>query len=545
MEKLSEHSRTVAKGSFWSLLGSIFIKLSSFIYVIILARVASQDDVGVFYLALSIMSILNVFSDLGISGAFLRYVPFFEGKNQRGKIKDLMRLSYTYLTILSVLIIAVIIWQADTVGAIYKNDRLPDAIRILSLYIILGNIFRLNYLYMQGTGDIKNSQLYQNLQNLLKLVFTVVLFYIFGSSPSIIAFGFILSFLAALVLSSPAVYHDVKSIKESEALSHKELFGEVIPLGVLVAVLQYFSLIISSSDRLILGYLIEPGKASAVIAVYSFAATLAAVLIVFPAAIGNIFLPVVSRLAGKEDMPSMRQVMATSQRWSLFITLPIAVVMMAFSGDMMRVFYGAQYESGGLAMSIFTLGMLFSCVSYTVSLALAAMRLVKIELIIAVIGGIVNIALNFFLIPIVGMEGAALASLVSFFITAILLLHFGEKLLGFKQPDDVHKLMLAALISFLIVFLMKPYSSQALQLLPIQAGDPSAYLPKIAYLATLGIMIAFAGAIFILLSLLLKCFKHEDIELMEGAMRRARIPQEMVSISVRLASYGVAQAKHP
>ena len=74
-------------------------------------------------------------------------------------------------------------------------------------------------------------------------------------------------------------------------LSHKELFQEVIPLGIMVAILQYFSTIIASSDRLILGYMLDPSKAPAAIAVYTFATTLAMVLMTFPGAIGSIFLP--------------------------------------------------------------------------------------------------------------------------------------------------------------------------------------------------------------------------------------------------------------
>jgi O-antigen/teichoic acid export membrane protein len=544
---LSEHSALVAKGSFWSLAGSVFFKLSSFIYAIILARVAAQDDVGVFYLGLSIIYIVGVFSDLGISGAFIRYVPYFEGKGQHGKIKDLMRLSYAGLAVLSILIMAVLVWQADAVGAFYGNGSLSGVIRILSLYILVGNLFRLNYLYLQGTADIKNSQFYQNIQNFTKLVLTIALFYLFGASSAVIAAGFVLSFLPALLLSSPMVLRAVSSIKESgrpeERLGSKELFSEVIPLGVMIAILQYFSLVIASSDRLIMGFVLGrisgPQQAIAAVAVYSFATTMASVLIVFPAAIGNIFLPVVSRLAGREDMAAMREVMATSQRWSLFVTLPIAVVMMAFSGDMMHAFYGAQYESGGLAMAIFTFGLLFSCISYTVSLALAAMRLVKIELIITAAGGIVNAALNFALIPVFGMEGAATASLASFLLTALLLQHYGEKLLGFRQPGGVYKLLLAALATFAIMLALKPYASLALQLLPSQPGDPSAYLPKLAYLLALGVMICLAAALFVASSLLLRCFKHEDVALMARVLKKAMVPQPLVSAALRIASYGV------
>ncbi len=541
MADLSEHSKTVAKGSFWSLAGSILLKLSSFVYLIFLARFASQSDIGVFYLALSVISIIIVFSDLGVSGSFLRYVPFFEGKGHRGKIRDLIGLSYTYLTVFSTLMMLILISQADAIGALYKSPGLPFAIKVLSVYVLIGNIFRINYLYLQGTTDIKNSQLYQNIQNLLKLVITVGMFYLFGSTIQAMALAFVFSLIIALILSSPTIMRSISTLEGEERLSPGEIVNEIIPLGMMIAVLQYFSLMISSADRLVLGYIAPPADAAVLVAVYSLATTLAVVLMTFPGAIGNIFLPVVSKLAGKGDMAAMRAVMATSQRWSLLITLPIAVVMVVFGADMMHVFYGASYASGGVVVAIFTLGLVFSAFTYMQSLALTAMRLVKIELIISGIACIVNIALLFLLIPYLGMEGAALAGFACFFTSAILFQYYGHKILGFEQPREAYKLLLSAFAAFLIVLPLKPYASGAISSLLETLGGQSALLPKVAYLLYLGIMIVFAGGLFVLFSILFKCLKGEDVELMEQSLRRVLVPQQLISLAARIASYGISR----
>lgn len=535
--ELSEHSKSVAKGSFWSLAGSVFLKLTSFLYVIILARVASQDDVGIFYLALAVVSIINTFSDLGISGAFIRYVPYFEGKGEHGKIKDLLRLSYTYLTILSLIITIALFLGAGFIGDFYKQPQLVVAIQIMSLYTILGNLFRLNYVYLQGITDIKGSQLYQNLQNLLKLILTVGLFYIFGATVTTISWGFILSFLITLIASSPPIYRAMTTITAEAKLSRKELLEEIIPLGLLVAVLSSFSNILFSADRLILGYFVDASH----VAIYTFATTLAGVLMTFPGAVGGIFLPVVSKLSGKSDFKGMREVIVTSQRWSLFITLPIAVVMMAFAADMLRVFYGTAYESGALVMSIATLGLIFSTFSYALSLALTANRMVKIELIISGVGGLFNVILCALLIPAFGMEGAAVAGLAALIFTAVLLQYYGERMLEFKQPIGVYKLLLAAVISFALIMFIKPYATSALAVIPAHgfgtAIDP--YLPKLEYLVYLGVLISLSGALFIIISLLLKCFHHEDVTLMRKALRRALVPHELVELASKVATYGV------
>ncbi|MFH0884919.1 MAG: flippase [Candidatus Micrarchaeota archaeon] len=538
MAEISQHSKEVARGSFWSLVGSAFFKLVSFVYVVLIARAASQEDIGTFYLALSAMSLIWIFSDIGISGAFTRYVPYFEGKGERGKIRDLLSLSYRYLTLLSVIIMAVLFWQADNIGGIYGNARLPEAIRILSVYILLGNLFRLNYLYLQGIADIRGSQLYQNLQNLIKLVVTVLLFYAFGPSVMTISAGFVISVLLAFFASCLPVFRSVASMHGKAGLGKQELFSEIVPLGLTVAVVQYFSTIIASSDRLILGFMVEPSSSAAMVAVYSMATTLAAVLMVFPGSVGSIFLPLVSRLSGKNDLEGMREVMATAQRWSLFITLPVAAVMMAFSGDMLSVFYGSQYSGGAASMALFTLGLVIASFSFMASLALTAMRLVKIELFVAVACGIVNVALNLLLIPMYGMEGAAAASVASFILSTLLLTHYARKLIGFSNPPEAYKLLFSMAIVLLAVFFVKPLVSDAASAIIAQAGAGE-YIPKAIYLAYLGLLIGLSGALFVAVSLALKCFREEDIGLMRKVLDRAGVPEPLCALAEKVASYGV------
>ena len=537
---VSQHSREVARGSLWSLAGSAFFKLTSFAYVVMLAHAASQDDIGVFYLALSALSLVWVLSDLGISGAFLRYVPFYEGRNEHGKIKELFTISYRYTTAFSFVLVAMLFYHAGGIGEFYSSPLLPDAIRMLSAYVLLGNLFRINYIYTQGRADIKASQAYQNLQNLLKLVLTAALFWLYGPSVATIAAGFVLSFALALLASSIPVFRSVSSIAGGGSISRTELVSEIVPLGILIAVVQSFYTIVSSSDRLMLGFMAGPAAASGLVAVYTMATTLALVLMVFPASVGNIFLPVVSRLAGKNDMDAMRAAMATAQRWSLFITLPVAAVMVVFSGDMLAVFYGSSYAPGALAMSLFTLGMVASAFSYPIALTLTALRLVRIELHVAAAVAGANVLLNLLLIPAFSMEGAAFASAAGFVLGAALFTHFAGKHIGFRHPPEAFRLLAAACGVLLIMGLAAPLLSGAASGITGAAGAGE-YMPKALYLALLGALICASAALFAAFAILLKCLHAEDAELLRRALARGGVPAGLAIMAENLALRGVAR----
>jgi len=541
MEELSDHSKEVARGSFWSLAGNIFFKLLSFFYVIIIARAASQEDVGLFYLALGAVSVVSVFSDLGISSALVRYVPYFHGKKEEDKIRSLIDSSHLVLSAMGIIIMGALWLGADYLGSIYQSPRLPDAVRMMSAYILLINIFRLHYLFLQGMLDIKGSQIMQNIQNTLKVVLTALFFYLYGATVLMMSLAFLLSHLIALVFSSLEVRKLRSALPPAGPGSKTALIREVAPVGLMLAAIQYLSVLIASSDRLLLGYLSEPSRSASLVAVYAMGTTLAGVLSVFPASIGNIFLPIVSRLAGKNDLSELGAVMETAQRWTLFITLPIAIVLIVFSGEMLSAFYGPGYESGALATSIFTAGLVLSSLYYIISLALAAMRMVRIELEIAFWACAVNVALNILLIPLYGLEGSAMAAVAGFALALALSRYYGKKQFGFSFPPEVYKLLLAALASLAILFLIKPLLLPIEAQIAIMAGGGMA--SKIAYLLFLSIVVSLSMALFIISALLAKCFRNEDLALMRSAMARAYIPRSLITFAQKIASYGVSQRR--
>ncbi|MBD3210164.1 oligosaccharide flippase family protein, partial [Candidatus Micrarchaeota archaeon] len=360
-----------------------------------------------------------------------------------------------------------------------------------------------------------------------------------------ISAGFVLSILLALLISLPFANSRLKEVAAEEVeFSRAGLLREIIPFGLMVTILRMFTNVIWSVDKIILGFLLPPESAMETVAIYSMAVMVALVLIVFPQAISNIFLPVMSGLAGKKDLKEMRKVTETAQRWSVFISIPIALLMIAFSRDILIVLYGISYASGAFAFSIFTVGVLLRAVVTIPSNVLAALRKIELEIKVAAFVSVLNIALNFLLISHWGMEGAALASTFSLFVMLALVLHYVKGLIGYTLPPEVYKMFGAGIAAFLVILLFRPALSSAFELIPeLGGGETGVYAGKVLYLAYLGILMAISTAIFSLFSLLMKCFRREDIILMKKVMKRAGFPESLVRFAESLASRGVPAHK--
>ena len=541
LDEAARHSHEVAWGSFWGLVGTLALKLVSFAYAIYVARAFSQENVGLFYLAVSVIGLVGFWRNLGLPSALQRYIPFYEAKKQGGKAVSLLKISLVANTLLGFVLFAGIIALAGPIGAVYQSPGLSDALRLLAAYVLFENLSSVAFSYLQGRGDIKSLQFLTNVQNIVKLVLTVALFSFYGATLFTLSAAFILSYVAVFLASIPFLLRKASDLpKSAGGISTSEMLREILPFGITLTIVQSLWVLISSTDRALLGYFGNPATSIETVAIYSIASQLALTIMVFPTAFGGIFLPVISRLAGKGDHATMRKVLQTSQRWILFVTIPIAISTMAFGGEMLSVFYGSAYRPGANAMSIFVLGLLFSTIAYPMSLALAGMRLVRLELYVAIACAAANVALNVLLIPQFGMEGASAASAVSFLISAWMFERYGRQYLDYKTPREIYKLFVAGAAAFAVVLLLKPAAAAFAAGIPaIGTGELAVYSAKFAYLALLGVMGCVGLALFGMVALFMRSFKHEDIRLLSTAAGKARLPRGLVSLAERIAMMGV------
>jgi O-antigen/teichoic acid export membrane protein len=273
------------------------------------------------------------------------------------------------------------------------------------------------------------------------------------------------------------------------------------------------------------------------LAVYSLSVALALNVMVFPGTVGNIFLPVISKLVGKNDMEGVRRAMGTTQRWTLFITMPFVAVMIAFSSEMLSVFYGSAYAGGGAVMAIFCAGLVFSTFAYVMTLALAGMRLVDLEFRVALAVMVANVSLCVLLIPQWGINGAAVAGAASFALSAALFSHYSHRKIGFSTSPQIYRMVGAGAVTCILLFFARPYVADAAGMLP-QIGDAALrpYFAKAEYLALLGLVTLLALAVFSALSLLLKCFAGEDVAMVKKAARAIGMP-----IWIEAAAEGIAR----
>ncbi len=180
--------------------------------------------------------------------------------------------------------------------------------------------------------------------------------------------------------------------------------------------ISLLSIINTRADILLLGSL----ATSADVGIYNIAARLADVPKTILIAANIAMAPVMAELYAAKNQIALQKLLTRSVRLITLAGLPI-VVFYLLGGRWLLSFWGAEFESGYYALVIMGFGQLYNLASGSVGIVLMMSGYAQWVSYGLGVGTVVNVALNFLLIPQYGLMGAAIASAITIVVWNLLL----------------------------------------------------------------------------------------------------------------------------
>jgi O-antigen/teichoic acid export membrane protein len=182
----------------------------------------------------------------------------------------------------------------------------------------------------------------------------------------------------------------------------------------------FFAFLVLRADLLMISYMLDTEQAGH----YSVSTTLADLLYLLPTAIGTILFPKLSSLRDeKENWALTQKVM-----WiSALILLPIILIAAFMAHPIIIFFYGASFEPAAAPFVILCIAIFFYGINNMISIHLASIGMPWFAVHTWIAASILNIVLNLFLIPVYGISGAAISSLICYSLVLLLQLIFSIK----------------------------------------------------------------------------------------------------------------------
>jgi len=392
-------------GAGWVLAGTAFGLTFSFFAQAIPARLLGAQKYGILILGFTIVSLFRFLSSLGLPQGITRYVPRYDDIEEQ---RHIVLTGFVLATLTSTVLVAGILVFSEAIAVeVFDEPRLTAVLRILAMLLLLITYKQLFVSVFRALSMTRERVLIQD------VLFPVSKF-VFISGAVVVGFGLTgaaTGFLFAGVLSVAASAYLL--------YSRTDLFPKFEPSKMRTREILAFSapLVISSAYGTVLNYgdtfLAGLFLSSASVGIYQISYIIAKLQTSVLAAFGFLFFPLFSRFESNGEIEKLIEFTKLVTKMMVFLTVPVYLTIVLFPEQILSLF-GQDYTTGSDVLILLATGILFHTVLGLTGQALMSFGYTKVVMVISSVSAVMNLVLNFYLIPVYGLLGAAFASALAY-----------------------------------------------------------------------------------------------------------------------------------
>ncbi|MBS3126569.1 flippase [Candidatus Woesearchaeota archaeon] len=399
--------QSIGKGTFYLMIAEAVSLFSTYIIHIGLARYLGPDAYGIFGVLMSLYLINNAFLGDGVPKAVSKYVA-----ESKDKMQAIFHSSFKLQLLVAIFFCAAYVIFSEQLALVLHDISLKPYIIFLGFMVIPLSLIPLYANgYLNGLRLFRQQALIKIIYPLFRVAFTFIFIYL-----GFEMFGVLAGYLIALLFGLFLCWYFVKIKDSSHTQSDARSPFPQFPLRTLLA----FSIPVTAAalgltlirnvnvlflkslmgDNILVGY-------------YTAAATLSNVPYLIFSALPLALLPAISRSVAAQETALTKKYITQSVRYLLLLLLPMTLLVAATSKEIVTLFYSSAYTSAASVLGILIFSSMIMVFVTTLSSIVTGSGKPHIEMIFMFIIAGTVILLNFILIPLLGMIGAALSSLIA------------------------------------------------------------------------------------------------------------------------------------
>ena len=418
-------SHRLLRGGIIAVLGRSAVAIGVVLLNALVARLLTPAETGLFFLALSMVTVAAVIADFGFGKTLLRIIPDAVATGEEARALSHIRHVFIAATLTISAVVLVLVsplgdWLA---GKLSHGYMFAELMPLVALWLVVTVILSLLAETCRGFHHIAAAIFYGGALTgfgnilLVTLGLTAVWYssYTIDLRQLIMLFifsGLILALLASIKLRKRLRLRNIEHHGNSKTV--KSLFVLAWPFWVSSMAL----VMLTHAEIWVLGYLRPPEE----VAAFGLVARLA-LLVSFPLIIVNSVLPpVISELYARDDIKKLERMLRASAGVTAIASMMVFLLLM-LSGDWLAEFLFGEYFSGNWnIMMILAAGWLFHVWAGSGGFVLSMTDNQKSGMIINVVMGGLTLLAGIWLTKLYGGLGMAIASSSGIVLVNILML---------------------------------------------------------------------------------------------------------------------------
>ena len=424
-------------------LSSIVGRLLNYLLVPLYTRYFSTAEYGEVTTLYAYVAFLVVILTYGMETAFFRF-----SQNEQDK-KSVYSTSLISLLISSAIFIILMFMNADSIANALNFDGHPEYIQWFALIVGLDAVSSISFAKLREQSKAARFALIRLLNifiNIgLNLFFIIYCPYaIKNNLPSAdfvqsiysqsIGIGYI--FIANLVASIVTILLLLPEMLSASWQFNTQLWKKMMVFALPLMVAGLAGITNETIDRILLSHLLPSSIAASEVGIYGAYYKLSIIMTLF---IQTFRFAAEPFFFAQEKERNAKKVYADVMKYFIIISATIFLGVMIYY-DLVQQFIGEEFHDarGLIIVPVLLLANLFLGIYYNLAVWFKLTEKTKFGAYLAIFGAVITLALNFALIPVLGFEGSAWATLICYFTMAVVSYFLGRK--HYPIPYDLKRI---------------------------------------------------------------------------------------------------------
>ena len=431
--------QTVAKNTFWLMAGEVIARLFKLATIVFATRQLGVEGWGIFSYALAFVSFFFVLSDLGVNTFITREMS----KDSDDKYQYLSSATIIKFSLMFFFFILAILLAPH-----FGNIRLGmDMIATISLFSLSDGIKEYVLSINRSFERMEREAFSKIIANCVIMIVGCILL-VEKATPLSLAIAYA---IGSLIASGYVFWSLRKELSNITFKITKSDFKIIYDFSWPLIIIGLFSFIFSL-DSIMLGQM----KSASDVGLYAAAQRLVQFTAIVPSFIAISLFPILSR--NQADKEKTTNIFEKTMAIIFALGVPMAIGGFLLRDRVIVLIFGPNYLSGALAFGILTLSILASFPNIFLSNVIFSKNLQKIFITATIIGVIVNIILNFALIPRYGATGAAISTTITQLLITTINWHQLKKYVKFNVFKKLGKIFVANILMTVTIILCLAHS---------------------------------------------------------------------------------------
>ncbi len=442
----------VQRQSIVSLFWQIAFTAIGFLSTMYFTRTVGASVLGGYFLFIAYFNIINMMTDGGFGGAAIKRIS--EGKEQDAYFTAFFVIRSFFMVFI---IVVLIVFQS------YFADLKDAGVFLWLVVALITSLFYGSLISgIEGRAKMGISSTMKFINNFSRIIIQIIAVFL-GLGIG----GLTIGFVGGMIISSiiQLRFFDLNFIhfewRHVKSLSTFSFWVFLISSG---------SIVFSSSDTIMIGYFLNYED----VGVYRIALQFATLAPFVATTLVPTLWPRVSRWGKTGEIESIERSLSHGLTYSLVLAVPMFLGGVVLGDKLLNYLYGPEFERGYATLIILFIVQLISIFQLFFTSYLSAIDHLKDIFKSTVVAVSANIVLNAILIPLIGIEGAAIATFITVGLNSIIPMWILSKIITIKiEYQSLINIMKASVAMSLFVCgyrMFIPLSNLGSTLIPIIIG---------------------------------------------------------------------------